>query len=80
MDNYAVQSKVSHLEQTTTRNRPQSDHSNKNWQGKLEPDGVFSPKTSAKLGIPAVNYGLKDPKRTDMVDQIKNGLVEKKMS
>ena len=38
---------------------------------------MFSPKTSAKLCIPAVNYGLKDPKRTDMVDLIKNGLVEK---
>ena len=26
LDNNAVQSKVSHLEQTTTKNRPQSDH------------------------------------------------------
>ena len=49
MDNYAVQSKGSHLKQTTIRNRPQSDHSNKNWWEKLEPDGVFSPKTIAKL-------------------------------
>ena len=71
MDNYAVQSKGSHLKQTTIRNRPQSDHSNKNWREKLEPDGVFSPKTIAKLSIPAVSCGFKDLKRTVMVDLIK---------
>ena len=40
---------------------------------------MFSPKTIANLDIPAVNYGRKEPQRTDMVDQIKKmDLLKKK--